>query len=232
MRSGGGSGVPTISALRRPPSRNALSLRPLLCLIGGERLARDAGAAGSIQGWMVVALEAGEDLAGDQLVAAARRVRVGPVVRQQQTDAEAAVWPAARSDGAVFQRADFAEAAVIDERDHLFDVVARHRHLRERGDGLEIVEPVLDPVFPVAVGLLARLGAMHQTDEAPFRAVRRVTMRPRLGGQHVRVQRASASKPGAVVAPIESSPTPSRPASFGPVGDATAATATSKNGFE
>jgi hypothetical protein len=47
------------------------------------------------------------------------------------------------------------------------------RHLREGGHLLEVAEPLLDAVLDVAVGLLARLGDVHEPDEAPLRAIDR-----------------------------------------------------------
>src|SRR3954449_3269910 len=43
-----------------------------------------------------------------------------------------------------FWRADDTGTRVVDDVDHLVDLIARHGHLRERRDLLEIVEPRLD----------------------------------------------------------------------------------------
>ena len=46
-------------------------------------------------------------------------------------------------------------------------------HLREGRHGLEVLEPLLDAVLDVPVGLLAGLGDVHEPDEAPVGSGRR-----------------------------------------------------------
>ena len=113
-------------------------------------------------------------MARDQVVALARGVEVGPVVRQHQVGAEAAVALLPEPVDLLVDhvgRADGAEAGLVDEGDHLLHVAARHRHLREGGHGLEVVEPVRHAVFHVAVGLVHGLGAVHHAHQAPLVAV-------------------------------------------------------------
>jgi len=66
------------------------------------------------------------------------------------------------------RRADRAETGIVDERDHLFDVVPGNSHLREGGHSLKILEPMFDAIFDIAVGLLDRFGRVTQADETPF----------------------------------------------------------------
>ena len=73
----------------------------------------------------------------------------------------------------VLDGAHRADARGVDEVDHLAHVAALDRHLREGGHLLEVAEPLLDAVLDLAVGLLARLGDVHQADEPPLGPVDR-----------------------------------------------------------
>ena len=61
--------------------------------------------------------------------------------------------------------------------------------LRERGNLLEISEPVFDAVFYVTIRLLHCLRDVAQTDKPPLATISGFTMPLRLGRQHIPVQR-------------------------------------------
>ena len=85
--------------------------------------------------------------------------------------------------------------------------VAVDRHLRERGDLLEVVEPVRDAELDVLVRLLLGLGDVHHPDEAPWS--RSATVPNLAARSSITSQcRPSRSKPSDWVAPIDSRPMP------------------------
>ena len=54
--------------------------------------------------------------------------------------------------------------ATVDERDHLIDVAAFHRHLWERGHVLELLKPLRHAVFDVSARFFFRLCQVHHAD--------------------------------------------------------------------
>ncbi len=67
--------------------------------------------------------------------------------------------------------ANSAKALVVNERDHLFDVIAWHGYFREGHYCLEIFKPLLYTGLCIAVCLVHGLSAVHQAHQAPFVAV-------------------------------------------------------------
>ncbi len=123
-----------------------------------------------------LALEERHHVLGDQLVGAVRRDGVGPLVGQQEHGAEALATGRPASASAPPRPRPCRSAPmpeVLTKSIISRTLLALDRHLREGGDLLEVAEPLLDAVLDVAVGLLARLGDVHEPDEAPLRAVDR-----------------------------------------------------------
>jgi len=101
--------------------------------------------------------------------------------------------------------------------------------LAEGRNRLKVTEPMLDAVLYVGDRLLPWFPRSASADEAPIRAVDRLAVHPRFSPSTFQCS-ARASKPAAVVA----RPRGARCHAVlraGPVGDATAATATSKSGI-
>ena len=127
-----------------------------------------------------------------QVVALARGVKIGPVVGQRQVSPKAAVGLLPQPVNLRVHhvgRANRAKARVVDERDHLLHVAARHRHLREGRHRLKILKPLLNAVFDIAVRLIHCLSAMHQADQPPLVAVYLSFVMLGLRLHHVPVQR-------------------------------------------
>src|SRR5271165_2697073 len=108
-----------------------------------ETFPRRAGARGGVQRRLRLTLKMRHHFGGEQFRGPFGRRRIGPLVTHLQHAAEPArlIPHPLHLFARPFGRADHARAVVVDDVDHLVDLLARHRHLRERGHLLEVPEP-------------------------------------------------------------------------------------------
>src|SRR3984893_5683749 len=131
-----------------------------------KAFARLAGTRGGVQGRLRLTLEMRHYFGGEQLSRPFGRRRVGPLVAHLQHAAESTglIPHPLHLFARPLRRADHSGTVVVDHVDHLVDLLAGHRHLRERGHLLEVPEPRHQAEFDVLAGLLLGFGDLDRYD--------------------------------------------------------------------